>query len=191
MEMDVLAGLISSGAGATGRLASSFYSNKSEKMRARLEKQAAEHKARLAELQAEYARFKGQKEAGRLTLASGNLLGRQRASQAAANIDLSVGSAAEVRAGTEFFKDADRFQLEQNALMDAWGYRSQASDYSFVANNTRANSAASAVIPTLITGANTVADTWAKLLQTGVIGNKQTKSDDPLYALYQLNNGWK
>ncbi len=47
---------------------------------------------------------------------AGQVKGKQRASQAANGVDLSVGSAAEVRASTDIITEIDKQQIETNAI---------------------------------------------------------------------------
>ena len=174
--------------GLAGQVAGSFYSARSQKTQARLQADLAEHNARMAEMGARQALFSGQRQAAARSLQAGQLLSAQKAAQAASGVDLSVGSAAELRAGTEIFKEADVNQIEANALMQAWGYRTQA-------GMARASSPSPSLAAgaTLLTGAVSVADSWYRLQKSGALagGGKPSENDDPIYGLYALNGGWK
>lgn len=195
MNSAAWAGLLSQGVGLAGSVFGSFYSAKSQKIQARLQADLAEHNARMAEMGARQALFSGQRQAAARSLQAGQLLSAQKAAQAASGVDLSVGSAAEVRAGTELFKEADVNQIEANALMQAWGYRTQAADYRAQAGMAKSSapSPALAAASTLLTGAGSVADSWYRLQKSGALagGGKPSENDDPIYGLYALNGGWK
>lgn len=195
MNSAAWAGLLSQGIGLAGSVFGSFYSAKSQKIQARLQADLAEHNARMAEMGARQALFSGQRQAAARSLQAGQLLSAQKAAQAANGVDLSVGSAAELRAGTEIFKEADVNQIEANALMQAWGYRTQAADYRAQAGMARASSPSPALAAgaTLLTGAGSVADSWYRLQKSGALagGGKSSENDDPIYGLYALDGGWK
>lgn len=195
MNSAAWAGLLSQGIGLAGSVFGSFYSAKSQKIQARLQADLAEHNARMAEMGARQALFAGQRHAAARSLQAGQLLSAQKAAQAASGVDLSVGSAAEVRAGTELFKEADVNQIEANALMQAWGYRTQAADYRAQAGMAKSSapSPALAAASTLLTGAGSVADSWYRLQKSWALagGGKPSENDDPIYGLYALNGGWK
>ena len=181
--------------GLAGQVAGSFYSARSQKTQARLQADLAEHNARMAEMGARQALFSGQRQAAARSLQAGQLLSAQKAAQAASGVDLSVGSTAELRAGTEIFKEADVNQIEANALMQAWGYRTQAADYRTQAWMARASSPSPSLAAgaTLLTGAVSVADSWYRLQKSGALagGGKPSENDDSIYGLYALNGGWK
>lgn len=181
--------------GLAGQVAGSFYSAKSQRTQADLQAYLAQHNARMSEMGARQALFAGQRQAAARSLQAGQLLSAQKAAQAASGVDLSVGSAAELRAGTEIFKEADVNQIEANALMQAWGYRTQAADYRAQAGMARASSPSPALAAgaTLLTGAGSVADSWYRLQKSGALagGGKPSENDDPIYGLYALNGGWK
>lgn len=189
------AGLATQLFGLAGQVAGSFYSAKSQRTQADLQAYLAQHNARMSELAAKQSLAAGQKRAGQRSLQAGYAISQQKAQQAAAGVDLSVGSAAETRAGTEFFKEADLQQIEANALMQAWGYRTQAADYRTQAGMARASSPSPSLAAgaTLLTGAVSVADSWYRLQKSGALagGGKPSENDDPIYGLYALNGGWK
>ena len=172
--------------GLIGQMAGSFYSAKAQRVHAGLQAFAAAHNARLAERRAQSALAAGQKEVVRHSLRAGSLAGMQRAAQAAGGVDLSVGSAAQVRADSELLAGIDRNQIEQNALMQAWGYRMQADDFAMQEQMARLAarqaSPAMSAFATLLTGAGQVASGWYQAVKGG--------GGDPVYALYQKTNNW-
>ena len=166
--------------GLIGQMAGSFYSAKAQRVHAGLQAFAAAHNARMAERRAQSALAAGQKEVARHSLRAGSLAGMQRV------VDLSVGSAAQVRADSELLAGIDRNQIEQNALMQAWGYRVQADDFAMQEQMARLAarqaSPAMSAFATLLTGAGQVASGWYQAVKGG--------GGDPVYALYQKTNNW-
>lgn len=204
--------------GLGGQLFGSFYSAKSQK--AQLEAQAAmaETNARISELGAKSALMAGTKNVAMRTLQAGQLKSQQRAALAANGVDMGVGSAAELTAGTDILKEIDVNQIEANALSQAWGYRTQATDQRNQALMARAQ--AKGINPignafnTLLTGAGSVAQSWYQMNkqgalstygngggdaasqwlpanQYGAINGMVGSGSDPIFALGTLNNWWK
>lgn len=111
----------------------SYYSVQSTKSSLNHQARIADINASLAETNAGLSEFaarqeivRGQEEAGRIGLRAGQIKSAQRAAMAANGIDLSVGSAAEVQASTEFMRQQDVNTVMANAARSAWGYRVQA-----------------------------------------------------------------
>ena len=100
----------------------------------------------------------------------------------------------EILADTELMKEVDKSQIEQNAIAEAWGYRLQGVQHQNDALLARAQQKGTSpflsATTTLLNGASQVAQSWYTLKKQGAFQSKQ-KSDDPIYALYTLNNGWK
>lgn len=124
----------------------------------------AESNARIAEMGAQSALLRGQKQAGALTLKAGQLKSRQRASMAANGIDLGVGNAAEIQASTDIMAEIDKNTIEANAVYEAFGYRSNAVNYQNDALMRRASASAispfGAAASTLLGSAGSVASAW-------------------------------
>lgn len=155
----------------------------------------ADANARISELGAQAALRDGQQSIATATAKYGQLAGAQRAAMAANGIALGEGSAADVAASTEFLKEQDKTTLEINAMRAAFGQRQQAANQTSQANMARANaaglSAGGAAFTSLLGSATKVAGTWYQFSKDS--GGSSTLADkgDPLYALYQLNDGWK
>ncbi|MCP2041931.1 hypothetical protein L1281_002549 [Neisseria sp. HSC-16F19] len=191
--------------GLIGQGVGSFYSARSQKRQLEMQAFMAELNGRRMEKQAQQALRAGEKEAVSRSLQAGQLKGSQRAALAANGVDLGVGSAAELQAGTDYFKEADMNQLAANALADAWGYRMGALNETNSARMARAQASTvnpmAAVHQTLLTGAGKVAESWSALRKNAWSDKKPAQgggtvgglapAGDPIYALYLMNNGWK
>ena len=82
--------------------------------------------ARLAQVQARDAIFRGQQAARRYGEQAAKFLGTQRVRAAAQGISVSEGSPAELQAETVRISMMDALQIENNAWREAMGYRAQA-----------------------------------------------------------------
>lgn len=169
--MSLYAGLAGMASSAIG----SFYSAQSQKSSLQFQASMAEINARIAETNAQQAMFRGDREVGALTLKAGMLKGRQRASLAANGIDLGVGNAAEIQASTDIMKEIDANTLKSNAVMEAWGHRTQAvnaRNEALMARGTANGiSPGGSAAGSLLSGAGQVAGQWYSLNQAGALKN--------------------
>lgn len=95
----------------------------------RANQRLANQNGELAEAQAEDALVRGEQDATRRRIKTESQIGSQRARLAAQGVDVNVGSAAEVQAETAALSELDVVTIRNNAAREAWGYRTQASDY--------------------------------------------------------------
>lgn len=86
--------------------------------------------ARTAQLQAEDAIMRGEEEAHRTRLATRQMVARQRAAFAGQGVELDSGSPLLVQEETAAMGELDALRIRNNAWREAWGYRSQAAEYS-------------------------------------------------------------
>lgn len=82
----------------------------------------------LSDQQARDAERLGEDEAMRVRRRASAVTAAQRAGMAAQGVDLGVGSAADIRAETDFLAKLDEITVRNNAARQAWGYRVQADD---------------------------------------------------------------
>jgi hypothetical protein len=150
--------------------------------------------AKNSERQAQNVFLQRDKQIAALGIKSGRLKSSQRVALAANGVDLSSENAVELLADTELMKEVDKSQIEQNAIAEAWGYRLQGVQHQNQALFARAQKAGVSPLlathNTLLTGASQVAQNWYSLKKQGAFQSKP-KSDDPIYGLYAMNNGWK
>jgi hypothetical protein len=148
-----------------------FYSAKAQRANLQAQAAMAQTNARLSERSAQSALAQGQQQYGAITMQAGQLQGRQTAAQAANNLDLGSGSAAEVRASSKILSQIDANQALSNAVQSAWGYRTQGVNYQNQALMARAN--ASTINPgataaaSLLGSAGQVASSWYQFKKTG------------------------
>lgn len=90
--------------------------------------QLADYNAEIAELQASDALERGAEEESRYRQQVRGIIGQQRAGQAAANIDVSYGTAADVQADAAYLGELDALTVRTNARREAWGFKVQAED---------------------------------------------------------------
>lgn len=91
--------------------------------------QVAANNAILANQQASIAIQNGQTQEGNQRLKTGQAVGAQRAALAANGIDLGEGSAQDILSTTQYIGERDALTVRDNALREAWGYKTQAQNY--------------------------------------------------------------
>jgi hypothetical protein len=90
--------------------------------------QVLDFNANVADLQAKDAVERGAEAESRFRSTIRGAIGSQRAGFAAANIDVSFGSAVDVQADAAFLGELDALTIRTNAAREAWGYQVQAAD---------------------------------------------------------------
>lgn len=85
----------------------------------------SEDNARLAQMGAEQAFKAGEYQMAMIGQKQAETKAKQKAAIAANGIAIGVGSAAEQTASTDISATQDKIIAQQNALMQAWGYRRQ------------------------------------------------------------------
>lgn len=117
-----------------------------------------------SERSAESALAAGQFQEQNALLRSAQLKSTQRANLASSGVDLGVGSALNVLNSTDYMGQVDASTIAANAVKQAWGYRSQATNFENEAIAKRAT--AKGVNPwvdaatSLLGGAGNVASSW-------------------------------
>lgn len=177
-----VAAMVGQAFGLLGGFAGSFYSAKSQKSNLQHQARMADINARIAETGAKTELARGQAEYARHTLQAGHLKSAQRAALAANGVALNEGSAAEMLAATDIMKEIDAQTIEENALRNAWGYRSQAADYRNQALMGQAQassiSPAGAGLQTLLGSAPMVAEYWDKYSRQKGIGSGKLSAEE-------------
>jgi len=171
MDPLTLLSAVSQTAGGIGSAVGAYYGAKSTKSALKYQAAMSALNARLSEMSAQQALFKGQQDVAASTMRYGQVKGKQRASLAANGVDVGTGSAAEAQAATDIIKDIDKDALEANAIRSAWGYRLQGTDFQNQA--TMAEASASTINPTsaaftsLLGSASGVAKSWYQFSKAG------------------------
>jgi hypothetical protein len=141
----------------------------------------ADTNARLSELGAQAALLQGQTEEMRSRLATANLKSTQRVSFAANGVDLGEGSSARTLTSTDLLGEVDANTIHANAVRAAFGYRTQALNYSNDALMRRAGPRGlTAGAAALLSGAGQVASSWYQFNKTGAGSSPGTGSTTPL-----------
>lgn len=139
------------GAQAVGAIGSAYASAKAQQSQGVYQSEMAKVNATFAEEQSSEAIQAGNKSANRVESGAQQTMGSQRAALAAQGIDVDVGSAAQVQSGTQNQAALAELTIKNNAYLQAWGYKVQATNdiYSGKFAGMAANNAASS---TLLTG---------------------------------------
>ncbi|WP_343684002.1 hypothetical protein [Asticcacaulis sp.] len=162
------AGLVSSAAGAYSQASGQKAALNSEAMFADLAAARRQQQARQT-LEA------GNAEAQAVMLDTARAKGAQRTAFATNGVDLTSESAQGVLTATDFVGQVDKNTVLANAMRDAWGLRTEATNETNRANMARTTargiSPTKSAVSTLLGGAGQVADSWYK---TGAFTKKKT-----------------
>lgn len=149
----------------------SYQQSQALKEKGRADEMLANQNARLIELQAEDALFRGRAESAEIKRRSRYLKGTQRAGFAGQNIDVSTGTAAAIAAETDKFAEEDSLAVSNNAFREAWGYRSEATAERFRGKMSRLAAKSEARNTLLAGGLNAARD-----ITQGIYLNNKYKS---------------
>lgn len=124
----------------TAILAGTAVSARSSIMAGRAANQAGQYNARMAEMQARDAELRGQEAEARHRKDVSRLTGSQRAALAGQGVDVNDlgGSAMDIQTDTAYLGELDALTIRNNAAREAWGFRSQAANYSAQGRNAQA-----------------------------------------------------
>jgi len=92
------------------------------------QKKMSKINASFAEMEAEDAIKRGDREAGDVRRRGKKIHGAQRAALAAQGIDIDSGSALDIQDEARSMTEQDALTVRNNAWREAWGYRVQASN---------------------------------------------------------------
>lgn len=145
----------------------------------------------MADMQAGQALQAGEREQQRSRLSTGQLKSKQIASMAANGIALDGGTANAVLTSTDVLGEVDANTIEQNALMSAWGYRTEAA---MGRARAKAISPKMAAATTLLGSATQVASSWYSMNKGGLFAGadvtKANLSNDPIGSLGKSRGWW-
>lgn len=110
---------------ALGTLSSGIASSRESTYQA----QVAQNNATIARQNAEYSAAAGVAQAENVGLEAANRLGQVKAAQGANNIDVNSGSAKTVQESERESGELSEANTEQNAILQAYGYQTQATGY--------------------------------------------------------------
>ena len=161
-------------AGAAMGTVGSYYSAQNTKSNLQMQANLADTNAQIAELGAQSALAQGAKEEQRSRLQTTALKKSQRVAMAANGVDLGQGSAAEILTSTDLMGDIDANTIKANAVRNAWGYRTQATNYQNQALMNRASAGAispgAGAVASLLGSAGSVGQSWYQFNQEGAKG---------------------
>ena len=129
----------------------------------------AEANAKNAEIQAQDAQRRGEKDAIAIQQKGAAYKSAQRVNMAAKGLDLSYGTAADLQDQTDFFSQSDAATARTNAAKEAWSLRARKAGYQAEAMS---NSPYMAAGGSLLGGAGQVADRWYRF-NSGRLDSRQ------------------
>jgi len=157
-------GIGASAAGAIMSAGSAYQQAQGQRSSLQYQASVMRMNAALAGDQASDAIRNGQTAEGVQDLKTGQMLGTQRAQMAANGVDLGEGNPNDVLTTTKYMGTRDALQIHDNAMMQAWGYRTQQAG--LLVDADRADKEADTISPwmaagtSLLTGASRVSSVW-------------------------------
>jgi len=143
--------------------------------------------SRIADMKARYAKQAGIQQEVQHRLKVGQLKGKQRSALASGNIDITSGTAARVLDSTDVMGEIDAITIQANALKAAWGYSTEAANYTndsiAYSSAAKATSPSQAAFTSLLGSANQVASKWYAKPKADSFGS----FDETQY----LQNAWR
>jgi len=170
--------------GAT--IVSALVSARSAQVQGQTAKAIGRNNQILAEQAAQDAQKRGEENAMAARRKGDQVLGAQRAAQAASGLDLGVGTAAELQDQTSFFSDTDQRTARMNAAREAWSARAQGANYRAQGDAAAAQGNLSAA-GTLVGAAGSVAGRWYQY--GGNSSGGPSNYNSGLDVSYQKNRG--
>jgi hypothetical protein len=150
---------------------SSYYGAKSQKEQLRFQATMSDLNAKTAELGAQAELAKGQREEQAVRLKTGQLKSRQLVAMAANGIDLSSDTAQNILNTTDVMGEIDAQTVAENAIRQAWGYRTQGvnaqNEALFARATSRGISPGMAAASSLLGDAGQVAGNWYTMKKLG------------------------
>lgn len=177
------------GAGAVGQAYGAYSSAAGSKAAMQSQANIADTQAQISDMNAAGAEFTaqqsllaGQRREQNVLLKGAQLKSTQRAGMAANGIDLGSASAVNVLTSTDVMAREDANAVALDALRSAWGYRTQATNYTNEGIGLRARasgmrSTADAITPwmsgvgSLLTSTGKVASNWYMANKLGMFGD--------------------
>lgn len=169
------------GFGVGMQASGAYYAAKGQKASLDAQARVDDVNAKLATLGAKSALLSGQRQEQGVRLNTAQIKSSQRAAQAANGLDLSSTTPTAVRTTTDVVGEVDAITVAGNALRTAFGYQTQALNYTNRARGARAS--AKGINPwfsagsSLLSGASSVADSWYRLKQAGAFDTADTAED--------------
>jgi len=158
-------------AGMASSMIGSYYGAQAQKSTLAFQASMNDINARIAEKNAQQTILAGQRQEQATRLQTASLKSDQRAAMAANGIQLGEGTAANVIASTDVLGEIDANTVAMNALRQAWGYRTQSTNYGNEALMQRAASGAispgMSAATSLLGSAGSVAQSWYQMNKTG------------------------
>lgn len=113
------------------QLAGGYFAADNIKKTAKLNQDISDMNAEFAELDAYDAEVEGYSQTARYQSVVDKTLATQQAELAAADVDVSFGSAAAIQQETRFVAELNKMEIEKRAQEQSLGYKRQARDYRF------------------------------------------------------------
>lgn len=171
-----VAGLGAQGFGAGYSAVGSYFTAESKKIGLKGEAQTADANARIMELAAQGELLSGQRREQAEGLKTANLKSSQKVAMAANGVDIGSDTAVNILTTTDTFGEIAKNTEAANAARSAWGYRTQATNYTNAARTARSN--AESINP-FASGLTSLINSTSALVKSKYEYDKQTKDSGP------------
>jgi hypothetical protein len=117
--------------------------------------EVAKKNAHLSDVAAVDAEQRGSKQAGEARMKGTDIVGEQRLATAASGVEVGVGTSAQLAEDTRAAAELDAQTIKANAAREAWGFRTQGTDFRTQGAQAEARGNYGAVASLLEGGSNT------------------------------------
>lgn len=121
---------ISAGIQGLGAIGGAYAQAQAQKSQADYQRRMFEVNSRLADFQAQDAKDRGDVGAAQAIKRGDQMQSTQRAAAGGSGVDVNSGSARDIQADTQAISALDALTIKNNAMREAFGYKSQAISYS-------------------------------------------------------------
>lgn len=135
--------------------------------------QVAKNNQTIAGMNAQLAIQKGEQQAQAKQRATAELIGRERATAAAGNVEVDSGSPLRIQTDTAKLGELDTLTIRDNAAREAWNYKNAAAGFKAQAEQDQYAGNLEA-FSSLVGGASSVASKWSQYQNSGVFSGDQT-----------------
>lgn len=146
------ASLIAGAASGAMNTVGAYYAASGQKSALKLQARLDEINAQIADSQARDALLRGERQEQAFRQDVAQLRSKQRVGMATGGIDLGSETAAAVLTSTDYLSEQDATQIKANALREAWGLRTEASN---LRSSARMNRATAKSISPIMAGVGT------------------------------------
>lgn len=174
-----IASLAGQAAGAGMASVGSYYAAKGQQYSLKLQAKLDEINAKMVDGQARDSLARGERAEQARRLETGKLKSSQKVALAANGIDATSDTAQDILVTTDVMGEVDANTIKSNAMREAWGYRTEASNLRSGAAMSRATakgiSPGMAAVGSLLTSASSIGTSYYGMSESGAIDKSKER----------------